>query len=377
MVRKLPVNALRRAGATVAMVSAVAAASTSLAPTASAATAGCSTTPSFDFTVPVPAGPPALVDFVDPSDGLTDIGIAIVGSDHKYYSYAARFGIDVDGIGQLACLEGTGFDQPGPAVSDQGDQHFVLGSDHSIWERDVVGDTLSAWTKVPGTSSRSGVDAVVSGTRTDIFYVSANATKEVMHQRKVGDQWSTPESLGGATNEVPSVTIGSDGRTHVWVTGLNGRIYVNAGDTGAWSGWQPLSSGASLHAPAAVIGYGPTSSREDVFVTGSNGFLYQATLTDLGSFTGFKQVLFVGTDARLAAASQGTGHMVVMWSGAGGTGVTQFVSGHAGWISPYIPTYLCADCVPVEPPATSGTSSLSPMTSEQSHTAFQNTPHHD
>jgi hypothetical protein len=375
MLQKLPVNALRRAGTTMAVVAAVAAASTSLAPTASAATVGCPSTPSFDFTVPVPAGPPALVDFVDSFDGVQDIGVSILGSDHQYYTHAARFGADVDEIGPLGCLQGTGIDQPGTAVTPAVDQHFELHSDGTLWERDATFETLTDWTQIPGASSQSGVDVVASGDRTDIFYVSANATKEIMHQWKIGDVWSAAESLGGATNEVPSVTRGADGKIHVWVTGLNDKIYFNAGNTGAWGGWHSLSSGASEHTPAAAIGYGSTS-REDVFVTGTNGFLYQATFTNLGSFTGFHRLVAVGTDARLAAASQGKGHMVVMWTSAGATSVTQYISGvTGGWLTPYTPTYLCADCVPAPAGSASSTSVSPKIVSQQAHTAFRSAPH--
>lgn len=375
MLQKLPINALRRAGTAVAMVSAIAAASTSMAPTASAATVGCPATPSFDSTVPLPAGPPALVGFPD-LDGLHDIAVAVVGSDNQYYTYDARFGLDSDEVGPLACLGGRGFDQPAPALQDQVRQQFVLGGDHSVWERDVlVGDTLTSWTPVPDSSSSSGVDALAAGDRTDIFYVSGDVTKQIIHQWKVGDQWVGKESLGGATDEVPSVTTGADGQIHVWVTGLNHQVYVNSGSTNAWSGWHSLG-GATLHAPAAAVGYGTTTAREDVFVTGTNGFLYQATVTNLGGFDGFhrRSVFLGGPDARLAAATQGTGHMVVMWSSAGQTAATQYLASNPGWLDPFIPAYLCADCVPPPAPATSGTT-VSPKTSQPSLTEHRSAPH--
>jgi hypothetical protein len=243
-------------------------------------------------------------------------------------------------------------------------------------ERDVVGDALTDWTPVPGSSSRSGVDALASGDRTDIFYASDNAAKEIIHQWKVGDQWVGIESLGGATDEVPSVTTGADGKIHVWVAGLNHKIYVNSGVTGGWSGWHSLSSGLTLQAPAAAVGYESTKAREDLFVTGTNGFLYQAIFTNLGAFSGFHRILFLGgADARLSAASQGAGHMVVMWTRAGQTAVTQYVSGHPSWLVPYLPTYLCPESAPLATPAKNGTSVSPKITSRSSLAEHRSAPH--
>lgn len=365
MLHKLSAGVIRRAGAAVAMTSVVAAASTMLAPAAhagpiSATTVGCSTTPSFDFTVPVspPAGPPSLYETVGP-DGTPFAGVAVLGGDRKAYGFFSQFFGDLPQATQMTCFDGGGIDQPAIIDNPQRTQIFITAPTHNIYFQDVNPDlTGNGWTKLANASSLTGVDAVATGDRTDIFYISNDANRSVMHMWQIGTQWSGPENLGGASiGDPPSVTRGADGKMHVWLTGTNGSVYFNSGDSNAWSGWTKVPSGTTLHGPAATVGYEPTLAREDVFVTGTNGDLYQATFTNLGGFKAWnKAIAGVGPDARLSAAAQGSGHMVVAMSSLDFVVETHFAAGGV-WSDFFFPPYLCDVCLPGPSSATTNRTS--------------------
>lgn len=349
MLHKLPVGAVRRAGAAVAMMSVVAVASTMTAPAAQA-TVGCSTAPSFDFSVPVPAaGPPSVYETGDGA-GAPFAAVAVLGGDTQAYGFFSQFAADFL-VTPMTCFQGSGIDQPAMVDNAQRTQYFLTSPNHGIYMQNITPDlTGGGWVRLPNALAKGGLDAVASGDRTDIFYVNNDANKNIMHMWQVGTRWFGPENLGGSSDDPPSVTRGADGKMHVWLTGTNGGIYFNSGDEAkGWRGWTKLASGSSTHGPAATVGWESTRAREDVFVTGTNGDLYQATFTNLGGFKGWNRIVpGVGADARISAAAQGPGHLVIAMSSFGETVETEFHTGSSSWSDLFLLPYLCDDgCLPV------------------------------
>ena len=72
---------------------------------------GCPASPSFDYTMPTPTGPPAATSLPDGR-----IAYSALGSDGKYYLVATDIVGDPLAVGPLECLGGTATDNPAVAA---------------------------------------------------------------------------------------------------------------------------------------------------------------------------------------------------------------------------------------------------------------------
>jgi glucose/arabinose dehydrogenase len=298
-----------------------------------AAPAGCTTTPSFDYTIPTPTGPPAATSLPDGR-----IAFSSVGSDGRYYLVATDIVGAPPAVGPLECLGGTAADSPAVAASTSFVALFARSADNQLWQRTITGTGTGTWSTLPTGASANGPAAVV--TAGDVVHLVVRGTNGVVyHATRRGTTWSGWQGLGGAIYGTPAVAPRPGGGIAIFVRGTDNGIYAKYGDTGKWTGWSRLS-GATLSSPTVAWGY--QTGRLDLFVAGTGGGLYQSASID-GAWTGwYRRDATLPASARIAAAGR-SGRVIVYASTGGVTSYKQFVGSWGGY---YPATYTCATCLP-------------------------------
>src|SRR5215470_5485564 len=231
---------LRKLAVTITAVAAVAASGVAGAGDA-AALPGCSPGGDFGHSIPAPPGPPQL----SPVAGTGLVAVAMAGADRRAYVHLIDATSDPLVVSKLLCAQGVVFDAPsfaGPPDTPFG-QLFALGSGKIIYYRNFGSSGFaSGWLRVPNSFAGSGPVAMVTATRTDIFYISGFAPLNIYHHVYVGGHWFGPEKLGGGGIGRVSGYQLPNGSFRLWLTGTNHRIYTMSGNTGHWSGWKKLGS---------------------------------------------------------------------------------------------------------------------------------------
>jgi glucose/arabinose dehydrogenase len=298
-----------------------------------AAPAGCPTTPSFDYTIPTPTGPPAATSL---RDGR--IAFTAVGSDGRYYLVVTDIVGAPLAVGPLECLGGTAADSPAVAAGTSFLALFARSADNRLWQRTITSTGTGTWSTLPTGASANGPAAVV--TAGDVVHLVVRGTNGVVyHATRRGTTWSGWQTLGGAIYGTPAVAPRPGGGIAIFVRGTDNGIYAKYGDTGKWTGWSRLS-GSTLSSPTVAWGY--QSGRLDLFVTGTGGGLYQ-TASINGTWGGWYRLdATLPASARIAAAARG-GRFVVYASTGGVTSYKQYVG---TWVGYYPATYTCATCLP-------------------------------
>jgi glucose/arabinose dehydrogenase len=295
---------------------------------------GCPTSPSFDYTIPTPTGPPAATSLPDGR-----IAYSALGSDGQYYLVATDIIGDPPAAGPLGCLGGIATDSPAVAAGTSFAALFVRTADNRLWQRTLTGSGTNAWSPLPiGGASATGPSAVV--TAGDVVHLVVRGTNgAVYHATRRGTTWSGWEGLGGAIQGTPAVAPRPGGGIAIVVRGTDNGIYAKYGDTGSWTGWSRLT-GATLSSPTLAWGY--ATGRLDLFVAGTGGGLYQRGFVNgtWGSWIGLDSTL--PASARIAAAAR-SGRVIVYASTGGTTTYKQWVG---RWVGYHPAPYTCTSCLP-------------------------------
>jgi glucose/arabinose dehydrogenase len=295
---------------------------------------GCPASPSFDYTIPTPTGPPAATSLPDGR-----VAYSALGSDGQYYLAATDIISDPLAAGPLECLAGTATDNPAAAAGSSFAALFVRTADDRLWQRTLTGSGTGAWSPLPiGGTSSNGPSAVV--TAGDVVHLVIRGTNgAVYHATRRGTAWSGWENLGGGIYGTPAVAPRPGGGIAIFVRGTNNGIYAKYGDTGSWTGWSRLP-GETLSSPAVAWGY--QTDRLDLFVAGSAGGLYQKVFAN-GAWSGWYRLdTTLPASARIAAAAR-SGRVIVYASAEGATSYKQYVGTWVGYNSA---PYTCAACLP-------------------------------
>jgi glucose/arabinose dehydrogenase/PKD repeat protein len=295
---------------------------------------GCPASPSFDYTVPTPTGPPAATSLPDGR-----VAFSALGSDGKYYLVATDIINDPPATGPLECLGGAATDNPAVAAGSSFAALFTRTSDNRLWQRTLTASSTGAWSQLPiGGTSANGPAAVV--TAGDVVHLVVRGTNgAVYHATRRGATWSTWENLGGGVLGTPAVAPRPGGGIVIIVRGTNNGVYAKYGNTGSWTGWSGLT-GTTLSSPTVAWGYGP--GRIDLFVAGTGGGLYQKGFAN-GAWSGWIRLdTTLPASARLAAAAR-SGRVIVYASAGGATTYKQYVG---GWVGYFPAPYTCATCLP-------------------------------
>ena len=118
--RRLAVSLVAAAAAAGAVPLFVGTGSSSAAP----APAQCPSTPSYDYTIPTPVGPPAAVSLGE--DDFADVGYTALGADKKLYYVESFIDSDPLSVSPLACLGGQATSTPALALGNDGTRAFFV-----------------------------------------------------------------------------------------------------------------------------------------------------------------------------------------------------------------------------------------------------------
>jgi glucose/arabinose dehydrogenase len=295
---------------------------------------GCPASPSFDYTMPTPTGPPAATSLPDGR-----VAFSALGSDGQYYLVATDIITDPPAAGPLECLGGAATDNPAVAAGTSFAALFVRTADNRLWERTITASSAGAWSPLPiGGASPSGPSAVV--TSGDVVHLVMRGTNgAIYHATRRGTTWSAWENLGGVTLGTPAVAPWPGGKVAIFVRATNNGTYVKYGNTGSWTGWYGMAR-ASLSSPTVASGY--RAGRLDVFVVGTAGGLFQRAFAN-GAWTGWVHVdSTLPASARIAAAARS--NRVIVYASAGGA--TTYKQYYGRWVGYHPAPYTCATCLP-------------------------------
>jgi glucose/arabinose dehydrogenase len=295
---------------------------------------GCPASPSFDYTMPAPTGPPAATTLPDGR-----IAFSALGSDGRYYLVATDVVDDPLAAGPLECLGGTATDNPAVAAGTSFVALFVRTADNRVWQRTLTAGGTGSWAPLPaGGASSNGPAAVV--TAGDVVHLVVRGTNgAVYHATRRGATWSGWEGLGGGILGTPAVAARPGGGLAIVVRGTNNAIYSNLGDTGSWTGWIRMS-GDTRSSPALASGY--QAGRLELFVVGSFGGLYQRGLVNGAWGDWIRLDTTLPASARIAAAAR-SGRVIVYSSDGSATSYNQYVG---RWLGYKPAPYTCDSCLP-------------------------------
>lgn len=317
----------------------------------------CPAAPSYDYTIPTPAGPPAAVSL---SNGT--VGFAALGSDRKFYYNEQDISLAPPLVSPLACLGGQATDNP--AVVEYGDGQralFVRVADGRIYQKYLADDyrTLARpWTQVNSAASTNGPAAVFGPDGTfHLFVRGTNGSLYAGFRQSTGTwRW---ENLGGQIIGSPSAVVdGND--ILVAATTSTGYVYTRRGRPFAWGPYTrivtPIAGTSSLmttkSSPALTTGN--VTGRVDLFVVSSS---YGVVSTSQPGNTQFTTAVRIDRqplpfDARIAVGEDGGGNVILYASfldraaGQRLTAYTQYIAGASAWTDYHLAPYACSECAP-------------------------------
>jgi hypothetical protein len=332
---------------------------------AAPAPAGCPSTPSYDYTIPTPVGPPAAVSFTN--EEFAETGYAALGADSKLY-YAEGI-IDPDpadtqvDVSPLSCLGGAATDAPGLTIADDGTRaFFVRAASGRLYQRYVTTNysSIGAYTIVNAGASTNGPAAVQTPDGT--YHMFVRGTDGALHHgyRTTSSlsSWRF-ERIGGAILGSPVAVV--DGSTVlIAVVGTNGAIYTVRGRTAAWGPITKLTNKivnttaelATSAPPSLVVN--PDSGQVTLFAASRTYGLYSIYKE---ANAGFSNAVWNRIDsvlppnARIAAATNGQDAIVYARFTDTSTrkvltAFTEYTADSGAWSDYYLAPYTCFDCAP-------------------------------
>ena len=197
---------------------------------------GCPASPSFDYTMPTPTGPPAATSLPDGR-----IAFSALGSDGQYYLVATDI-IERSAGGRPAGVPRRHRDgQPGRGgrhvvrrpVRPHGRQPTLAAHPHGRQQRRLVPAPDRG--RLAQRPERGGDHQVMSYTSSCAAPTARSITLRA--GARPGRAW---ENLGGGIHGTPAVASRPGGGIAIVVRGTNNGIYAKYGDTGSWTGWSRL-----------------------------------------------------------------------------------------------------------------------------------------
>lgn len=355
--RRLAVSLVAAAAAAGAVPLFVGTGSSAAAP----APAQCPSTPSYDYTIPTPVGPPAAISL---TDDFAQTAYAAIGSDKKLYYVESFIDGDPLTVSPLSCLGGQATDVPAVVKSNGTTAFFVRAANGALYQRYVVGDnytSVGGFTQVNGASTTSGPAALqTSDGQYHLFVRGTNgALYHGFKQTASTSSWRF-ENLGGSIVGTPTAIVDGS-RILVATVGTNGSIYTVRGTNFAWGPFSKVVnrvSGTSSTqittktAPALVAD--PDSGAITMYAVSSNYGLFAISKAADAGFTGalwFRLDSVLPSDARIAAATNGPDSIVYARfldrpSGQTLTAYTQYLDSTGSWSDYFLAPYTCYNCAP-------------------------------
>lgn len=326
------------------------------------APAQCPSTPSYDYTIPTPVGPPATVSVQDGLDGPV-VGLAALGSDRKTYYYESDISTDEVLVSPLACLGGGATDAPAVVASqDGGRAFFVRAPNGTLYQRYVTTNysSIGAWTPVNNAATTHGPAAVQ--TADGQYHLFVRGTNGALYhgfrQSSSLSSWRF-ENLGGQITGSP-VAIVDGSRILVAATTPGGSIYTIRGTNFAFGPWTKVVSQVAGSNPTQVKTNTPPSlvrnsetGRITMYAAHVTYGLFAISKSANTAFSGFwfRIDTLLPSDARIAAATDGSNSIVYARfldrpSGQYVLAYTQFVDSVGEWSDYFLAPYSCYNCAP-------------------------------
>jgi hypothetical protein len=360
--RRLAVSLVAAAAAAGAVPLFVGSGSSGAAP----APAQCPSTPSYDYTIPTPVGPPAAVSLTD--DDFAETGYAAIGSDKKLYYVEGIIDPDpsdtqVD-VSPLACLGGQATDAPAVAVGADGTRaFFVKTSTGAIYQRYVTTNysSIGQFTQVNNASTTDAPAALQ--TPDGQYHLFVRGTNGALYhgykQTESNSSWRF-ESLGGSIVGAPAAVV--DGSSVlIAAVGTNGSIYTVRGKNGAWGPFTKIVNQVAGNSPTQVLTKttpalvaDPGTGAITLYAVHQNYGLFEISKAANAGFTGalwYRVDSVLPSDARIAAATNGDDSVVFARfldrpSGQYVTAFTQYTADTNTWSDYFLAPYTCYNCAP-------------------------------
>jgi hypothetical protein len=356
--RRLAVSLVAAAAVAGAVPLVVGSGTSSAAP----APAGCPSTPSYDFTIPTPVGPPTATSLS--SGDFATTAYAALGADKKLYYVESTIDGDPLAVSPLACLGGQAMDSPAVTEGADGTRaFFVTAANGTIYQRFVTTNysSLGAFTPVNSAATTAGPAAVQ--TPDGQYHLFVRGTNGALYhgfkQSASLSSWRF-ESLGGSiVGPVSAVVDGS--RILVAATTSTGSIYTIRGTNFAWGPWTKVVNQVSGNSPTQVMTRttpalvrNPGNGAITMYAALSNTGLFAISKAANASFTGalwFRLDSLLPPDARIAAATDGLNSIVYARfldrsSGQTLTAYTQFTTATSQWSDYFLAPFTCFNCAP-------------------------------
>lgn len=356
--RRLAVSLVAAAAAASAVPLFVGTGSSSAAP----APAQCPSTPSYDYTIPTPVGPPTAVSLGE--DDFADTAYAALGSDKKLY-YVESF-IDGDPlfVSPLACLGGQATDVPALAIGNDGTRaFFVRAANGTLYQRYVTTNysSVGAFTPVNGATTTDGPAALQ--TPDGQYHLFVRGTNGALYhgfkQSSSASSWRF-ESLGGQIVGTPTAIVDGS-RILIAAVGTNGSVYTVRGTNFAWGPFTKVVNQVSGNSPTQIttrttpaLVKDPDNGVITMYVASSTTGLFAISKAANASFTGslwYRLDSLLPADARIAAATNGADSIVYARfldrpSGTTLTAYTQYLDSTGSWSDYFLAPYTCYNCAP-------------------------------
>lgn len=371
--RRLAVSLVAAAAAAGAVPLFVGSGTSSAAP----APAQCPSTPSYDYTIPTPVGPPTAISLGD--DDFADTAYAALGADKKLYYVESFIDGDPLSVSPLACLGGQATDVPAVALGADGTRaFFVRTSTGALYQRYVTTNysSVGAFTQVNSAASTDGPAAVV--TADGQYHLFVRGTNGALYhgfkQSSSNTSWRF-ESLGGQIVGSPTAIVDGS-RILVATVGTNGSVYTVTGTNFAWGPFTKIVNQVQGNSPTQITTKTTPSLVKDpdtnvitMYAVSSTYGLFAISKNSGASFTGAKWNRLdslLPSDARIAAATNGDDSIVYARfldrpSGQTITAYTQYLAVNGSWSDYFLAPYTCYNCAPygVDTSAKSKTASKS------------------
>lgn len=328
---------------------------------AAPAPAGCPSTPSYDYTIPTPVGPPAAIALG--ADDFADTAYAALGADKKLYYVESVIDDDPLFVSPLACLGGQATDSPAVALGPDGTRaFFVRTSTGAIYQRYVTTNysSIGAFTPVNNAATTDGPAAVVTPDgQYHLFVRGTNGALYHGFKQTASDSSWRFESLGGQIVGSP-VAVVDGNRVLVAAVGTNNSVYTVRGTNFAWGPWTKIVNQVYGNSPTQVttktppsLVANPDTGAITMYAASSTYGLFAISKAANAGFTGlwYRLDSLLPSDARIAAATNGTDSIVYARfldrpSGQYVTAYTQYLGTVGAWSDYLLAPYTCYNCAP-------------------------------
>jgi len=217
-------------------------------------------------------------------NGTTDMYVFVKGNDSALW-YRIWSTATFKWVGGWISLGGQLTSSPAAVSRSPGFINaYVRGTDGAVWQKAYYDGWWHNWYYVGGqVAPNTGPAASGWAGREDVFIQGTNGA---LYQRtwiQPSPTFSNWVTLGGTITSSPAVVSRSPGIINAYGRGTNGALYTRHYSGGVWGGWTTLGGQIPAGTSPAACSWG--ASREDLFVQGTNGALYQNTWT--GTWSGW------------------------------------------------------------------------------------------